>query len=137
MLWAGNNGWIGPGVEFLGLCHDDPDITVPQQIRYDACVVVQGEVKLEGALGMDEIPGGEYAVIRHVGAYADLGEAYLKLLGSWLPGSGREVAHAPCVEIYFNDPESTPVEELETDVALLLLDDDASTAQEEPIDERQ
>jgi AraC family transcriptional regulator len=60
-------------------------------------------------------------VITHFGPYAKLGETYTKLLGQWLPRSGRELHPTPCFEVYLNDPQSTEPEDLLTDIYAPLL----------------
>jgi AraC family transcriptional regulator len=67
-----------------------------------------------------EIRGGRDAVALHVGPYAELTRAYMWLLGTWLPQSGEEVADAPCVEEYLNDPRTLPPTEWRTEVWLPL-----------------
>ena len=120
MTWCAERGLLGAGNEMLGLCYDDPEITPSDRIRYDACLVTPAAVEAEGPFDLREIPEGEYAVCRHVGPYADLGRTYLDLLGRWLPASGREAVDVACVERYWNDPENTPPDELETDLCVLL-----------------
>jgi len=39
--WMGKEGFLGGGVQCLGICHDDPDVTLPEKIKYDACVTVR------------------------------------------------------------------------------------------------
>ena len=41
---------------------------------------------------MQEIPGGEYAVVTHKGPFERLPDVYAQLYGDWLPHSGREPA---------------------------------------------
>ena len=36
----GKDGWLGGDALFLGICRDDPEVTCPDQVRYDACVTV-------------------------------------------------------------------------------------------------
>ncbi|MEM7201484.1 MAG: AraC family transcriptional regulator [Planctomycetota bacterium] len=120
MQWAVPRGFLTPASEILGRCYDDPDLTAADRIRFEACVTVAADVRGEGAIAIDEIPGGTYATAFHVGPYAELGEAYLALFGRWLPASGREPRPGPCVERYLNDPDSTEPEELETEIAVLL-----------------
>ena len=43
----------------------------------------------------------------HFGPYEKLGASYTKLLGQWLPRSGRRLRATPCFEVYLNSPEST------------------------------
>jgi len=112
----GKEGLLGGGALILGLCHDDPEVTPPAKIRYDACVTVDEAFVPEGDIGVQVIPGGEYAVTTHFGPYQKLGETYTKLLGQWLPRSGRELRSTPCFEVYLNDPQSTDPEDLLTDI---------------------
>jgi len=57
----------------------------------------------------------------HHGPYERLGETYAALFGQWLPANGREPGGASCsYEIYLNDPNSTPPEELLTEVCVPL-----------------
>ena len=118
--WLAEEGLFGPGVEMLGLCHDDPGITPRDRLRYDACVTLDIDFEPRGNVRRGEIAGGEFAVARHVGPYQDLGETYSRLIGHWPPLAGRELGEPPCIEQYWNNPEDTPPEELETDVFLRL-----------------
>ncbi len=120
MGWVASEGYFGPGMEMLGLCYDDPEITSADQIRYDACVTLDADFETRGAVGRRMIAGGEFAAVRHTGPYSALGETYEQLIGHWLPASGREPAEPPCIEQYWNNPEDTPPEELETDIYLRL-----------------
>jgi AraC family transcriptional regulator len=91
------------------------------KIRYDACVTVDETFQPSGDIGVQVIPGGEYAVTTHFGPYDKLGETYTELLGQWLPRSGRELRSTPCFEVYLNDPQSTEPEDLITDIYAPLL----------------
>jgi AraC family transcriptional regulator len=105
MAWAGACG-LGGGMT-LGIVHDDPDVTPPERIRYDACLTVRREVLAEGEVGVQEVAGGDYAVATHRGPYRQLSETYARLCGEWLPSSGREPAGAPAWEHYRNAPQFT------------------------------
>jgi AraC family transcriptional regulator len=112
----GKEGLIDSKTQFIGLCHDDPEITPSDKIRYDACLTVDSHFKPEGDIGMQTISGGDYAVLTHFGPYAKLNESYKKLIGEWIPRSGRELRSSPCFEIYLNSPENTAPEDLITDI---------------------
>ena len=120
--WAGRNGLLGPGAEILGVVHDDPDITPPERLRYDAAIVVNDRVRPTGEAGIEELPAGEYAVAVHKGPYMLLGNTYARLCGEWLPASRREASNSPAFEIYRNMPHDTPPEELVTEIYIPLLD---------------
>ena len=116
----GKEGWLGGTTLFIGICHDDPAVTPQEKIRYDACVSVDERFAPAGDIGVQTIPGGEYAVATHFGPYHELGKTYAKLMGEWLPRSGRTLRSTPCFESYLNDPGSTEPEDLVTDIYVPL-----------------
>lgn len=118
--WAGPRGLFGPQTVFIGISHDDPQVTPPDRIRYDACFTVDETFVPEGEVGVQEIRGGRYAVAIHRGPYEKLGETYARLCGEWAPAHGQELSAAPCFEIYRNDPKTTPPEELIVEIHMPL-----------------
>ena len=118
--WAGQRGLMGPNMKMIGLCHDDPVVTPPDKIRYDACIVVDESVQPEGDIGVQAIPAGDYAVTMHHGPYEKLSETYAALCGQWLPQQGRELRLSACFEVYLNNPQTTKPEDLLTEVHVPL-----------------
>ena len=114
MAWAGPRGLFGPGMRMLGVVHDDPGITPPDKIRYDACMVVTRPVQPEGEVGVMELAGGKYAKILHKGPYEKLNDTYQKIYGVWLPKSGYAVRDVPGFEEYLNSPMNARPEDLLT-----------------------
>jgi len=112
----GKDGYLGGNPMMLGICHDDPEVTPPAKIRYDACLTVDDDFQPSGEIGVQTVAGGEYAMTTHTGPYSQLGRTYSEFLGQWLPRSGRQLRNSPCFEVYVNDPQSTPPEELLTDI---------------------
>ena len=45
--WAGPRGLVARGPKMIGVCYDDPEVTPPDKLRYDACLSV-GEHFREG-----------------------------------------------------------------------------------------
>jgi len=119
----GPEGRLGPGAKFIGLSHDDPDVTPADKIRYDACVTVDDDFEPAGEIGVQTVGGGAYAVTTHHGPYEKLSQTYAALCGQWVPAHDRTIRAEPSLEIYLNDPESTPPEELLTDIHLPLEGD--------------
>ena len=112
----GRQGLIGANTRFIGLSHDDPSVTAPENLRHDACITVGDDFQPSGDIGVQIVPGGDYAVLTHFGPYEKFSESYEKLLGEWLPRSGRQLSSASCFELYFNTPENTDPEDLITDI---------------------
>ena len=112
----GKKGLLGGETQFIGLCHDDPEVTPRGRVRYDACVSVDERFSPIGEIGLQVIAGGEYAMTTHFGPYNKLGRTYTRLLGQWLPRSGRQLRSCPCFEVYLNDPQGTDPKDLLTDI---------------------
>jgi AraC family transcriptional regulator len=120
MAGAGKLGLIRPGVLHIGVGHDSPDVTPANELRYDACLTVDDQFQATAELSVQELAGGEYAVVTHRGSYAGLPDAYRWIFRDWLPTSGRAVRHVPLFEIYLNDPNSTPEADLVTEIHVPL-----------------
>ncbi|MDD2237751.1 MAG: AraC family transcriptional regulator [Kiritimatiellae bacterium] len=118
--FAGPKGLLGPGVDCIGISHDDPCITPEDKLRYDACITMKAEVQPEGEAGVQTIPGGRYAIFMHKGSYDTLLETYGFIFGQWLPESGEKLRDFPSFEKYLNDPHSTPPEQLLTEIHVPL-----------------
>jgi AraC family transcriptional regulator len=116
MMFLGKEGLVGGDSQFIGICHDDPAVTPPDKVRYDACVTVGPDFQPQNDIGVQIVPGGDYAVMTHFGPYDKLGESYTWLLGQWLPRSNRALRSSPCFDVYFNTPENTEPEDLVTDL---------------------
>lgn len=116
----GKEGYLGSQSSFIGICYDDPEVTAPEKIRYDACITVDESFVPTGEISVQIIAGGEYAVTTHIGPYDKLGQTYSKLFGQWLIQSRRRFRSEPSLEFYLNDPDSTEPEDLLTDIYLPL-----------------
>jgi AraC family transcriptional regulator len=114
--WLGKEGYIGGDSMFIGICHDDPEVAPANKVRYDACVTVDSGFVPNGEIGVQTIDGGDYARSTHFGPYGQISRTYARLLGQWLPCSGRELRACPCFEVYLNSPEHTNPEDLLTDL---------------------
>jgi AraC family transcriptional regulator len=106
--WAGARGLIGPNTKFIGISHDDPDVTPADKCRYDACVTVPRGTKGSGEVNITTLPGGKYAVYHFEGQPQEIKAAYNFMYGKWMPKSGYQPVDSPCYEIYLNDPNKDP-----------------------------
>jgi AraC family transcriptional regulator len=120
LFWASQRGLVGPRMKLLGIDHDNPHVTPPDKLRYDACLATDQPVEPEGEIGTQEIPGGEYAVVTHQGPYEQLPDTYAQLYGQWLPRSGREPANRPGFQHYRTTPRETLPDDLITDIYVPL-----------------
>lgn len=118
MQWAGSRGLH----DFYGVCSDDTEVTPEDHLRFDACVVVPPAFEPDDTVAIGEIPGGTYAVGIHVGPFMRLSETYLDVIGRWFPKSGYELAPAPVLEHYLDDPAKTPEHARRTEVCVRIAD---------------
>lgn len=118
---AGRRKMYGPDRKLVAVYFDDSTVTPPHQQRSLAGLSAPEDAPAEAPPLIElRLAGGDYAVLRHLGPYAELGASYTYLLGKWLPNSGRETADRPCYEIYLNTPMDTAPKDLATDIYLPL-----------------
>ena len=79
---------------FIGIAHDNPSVTPASELRYDACVTVDGDYEPKKPVEVQTIAGGDYAVAKNcpVGKIKD---GYQYLYAKWLARSSRELRPAP------------------------------------------
>jgi AraC family transcriptional regulator len=120
--WAFQKGLFAKGCAMLGVYYDNPRTTEASKLRSAACVDIDDAFNGDAAAGITvkTIPGGRYAAGTHKGPYDRLEESYLWLFTQWLPQNGHEAADGPCYEIYLNNPQTTPPEELLTAIHIPL-----------------
>lgn len=120
LRWADERRLDPKDVMFLGICHDDPALTEPHEIRYDACVTVPGGTTVsEEGIVVREIGGMDYCSFLHCGPYDGLADAYSRVQGDWMEHP-RPLAQGPSIEVYINDPRQTPPDQLVTEICLPL-----------------
>ena len=120
LAWAGPRGLLGADTVCLGVGHDDPAMTAPEHLRYDACIVIPDGTRADGGIAIQVLPGGDHAVAVHRGPYTRLSEVYIEIMGRWLPGQGRRLGRGSPYEIYRNNPQTTPAADLLTEVRIPL-----------------
>lgn len=115
-LFSCKNLPINVDTQYIGIGYDDPKVVEPDKIRYDACVTVSEDFQPTKDVNIQEIKAGKYAVVTHVGPYTGIAKVVEELLGRLLPCNGYEFKAQPIFEIYKNDPNVTPPEQLITEI---------------------
>ena len=114
-------GQARPDMRMIGVYLDDPDIVAEDKLRSLACVSAEATTPAVAPLERRDISGGDYAVLRHRGPYAEMHKAYHWLYGEWLPRSGRQLRDAVMFEEYLNNPRDVAPSELLTDIHMPLV----------------
>ncbi|MCL6269669.1 AraC family transcriptional regulator [Sansalvadorimonas sp. 2012CJ34-2] len=117
MSFAYGNRLMNKDIRSFGISHDDPTVTSPEQLRYDACLDIDsGDLDI-GDLQKQTIPGGRYARFTHKGPYEQMTESFSAFFTQWLPESGKKLRDQPCFMEHMNrDPRRTKPENLRTEV---------------------
>jgi AraC family transcriptional regulator len=109
-----------PEAAMVAIYHDSPEVTPQAELRSDAGIVVPAGLVLPRGLNELRIPAGRYAKTTHVGPYTQLGDAWTRFMGSWLPESGHRIGTGTAYEVYRNTPMTAKPEELQTDLYLSI-----------------
>jgi AraC family transcriptional regulator len=117
---AGRAGLFREGSAMIGLYHDDPETTPPEELRSDAGITVTADMNVPGELQLQTLPAGRYARAIHRGGYEHLGDTWAQLLGEWLPAHGHRLAATPSYELYRNTPMDTSKDQLVTEIYIPL-----------------
>lgn len=121
MKWGWTKMIFGKAKTF-GLCHDDPEVTDPARVRYDACMAVaEGTtIKAKHGLTIQNLPECTCAVTEHHGPYTTLGETYAALFAHIanhkIDGRSWRLGDPPSIEQYLNDPRKAKPEDLRTEI---------------------
>lgn len=107
----------GPPV-WMGIGHDAPVTTPPEQLRFDAALVVPGPFAPEGRIGYQFLEGGPFAVTTHAGSYETLPAAYATIFPRVMALAGYQFVGLPVVEIYHTARVNVRYQLNHTDICL-------------------
>lgn len=63
--WAKKNHLLSETAIILGISHDNPETTLPENCRYDAGIVISNDYQInDDSISEDELPGGKYAIYK-------------------------------------------------------------------------
>jgi AraC family transcriptional regulator len=125
-------GLMGQVRSCIALCPDDPQGPDDPGCRYVAGFVFghdlargqgacqQPALPLGGSLAWQALAPGRYAVFLHSGPYTTLWQTWKAIYRDWVPASAERLRDAPPLEVVLNDPETTPPEQLKTEIWLPL-----------------
>ncbi|ODN43030.1 AraC family transcriptional regulator [Piscirickettsia litoralis] len=120
LSWIAENKLPVRKAGYYGIAYNDPNLTAPEDFRFDFGLVTAGRVKEENNIINKVIPAGRCARVRHLGSHDHIGDSVRALYGKWLPGSGEELRDFPCFFNYLNMITDVAEHELMTDIYLPL-----------------
>jgi AraC family transcriptional regulator len=117
LAWAVARGIETSGGS-LGIFLDNPEITSPGQCRYDACLAVPPGTRVDGDVGLRQIPGGTHAMYRCRRKTDRYARDWEDMLSRWLPVSGYLPDDRPNCELVRAGGSGLPAGRLLVDICL-------------------
>ncbi|NOU77842.1 DNA gyrase inhibitor [Paenibacillus sp. LMG 31459] len=101
--WAQAHRLLTGSAILFGIPQDNPDTTLPEHCRYDACISVPENAQADKSINYGEIPGGTYAIVTIQHTAEAVQKAWTEILPS-LYGSGHLLDYQrPVMERYTGD----------------------------------
>ncbi|RYG27131.1 AraC family transcriptional regulator [bacterium] len=113
---AGPAGLVNdPEALFVGVYHNDPSATPPEELQSDAGITVSDTMVIPDELQIGTLAGGRYAKGVHKGSYSKMGESWMAFWSTLQTTDAKPRMESP-FELYINDMETTPEDELITEL---------------------
>ncbi len=102
--WAKSKGLFSNSLVILGISHDNPRTTLPENCRYDVCIVITDDYMIaDSNISEAELPGGKYAVFPIVHTVESVQKAWNEIF-SQLTAKGHQLdVSRPVLERYSSD----------------------------------
>ncbi|MFC0213640.1 GyrI-like domain-containing protein [Paenibacillus chartarius] len=97
--WAMERNLLDESAILLGIPQDNPETTLPENCRYDACIVISRDYPIDDSICESEFHGGEYAVciVKHTAE--EMQRAWAELLSAVHHNEFR-IDNKPIIEKY-------------------------------------
>lgn len=107
----------------LAITPDNYDVVPHEQCRIDAGVVLKEgvQVELTNEVALQVLPAGRWAVFQHKGPYDTIWQSWNVAYRDWLPRSNERPRDVPPLEIYLNNINNTPPEQLRTEILIPIV----------------
>jgi AraC family transcriptional regulator len=101
--WAQAAEYSDAGARFIGVYWNNYKTTPPHECVFDACLIIPENVKEDGEVHIQTLPGGKFAVLHCEGTREQISAKRKRLFSDWLPASGFQQDDRPCFVIYYNN----------------------------------
>jgi DNA gyrase inhibitor GyrI len=86
----------------LGIPQDNPETTLPENCRYDACIVISKDYQMDDSICESELSGGKYVIYKVKHTAEDIQKAWAEFFPA-LQNSGYQIDTKPILERYTGD----------------------------------
>ena len=118
LQWAAPRGFVNENSVIIGVAWNNPHITPPGKMIYDACITVPESTEADRWVNIQSIQGGDFAV--HHCEFDDhrQEEEWMRFILNWLAQSEYQPDDRPAYSIYYNAMESPTVNRVVADLCL-------------------
>jgi AraC family transcriptional regulator len=116
--WVTEHGLDIAGLVY-GTYYNTPEEVAEEDLQYEIGFSFAGEAQQDGQVGVKEIPAHTVLAAMHQGPYTEVGPV-IHTVVEYAVKNGYDIV-GPITEIYLNDPNSTPEDELLTEVQLPVI----------------
>ncbi|RJX17762.1 MAG: AraC family transcriptional regulator [Desulforudis sp.] len=118
-LWMKENGYDSAGLPYT--MYLTSPLVPPEMLEWEVNIPIKVDQSIsfadtENTPGVKELPEREMMCTQHVGSYDTIGNTLQGLL-RFMAGYGYRL-NGPAEEVYVNDPGTTPISELVSEVRL-------------------
>lgn len=108
--WAISRDLLNDSATILGIAHDNPEVTPPNNCRYDCGIVLSETYDLEQGINETTLPGGKYAIFSLEHTAEALLKAWNEIFSTWLPDSKYQISARPVFERYTGSTVDVKIE---------------------------
>lgn len=100
--WAKENNLLSESAILLGIPQDNPETTLPENCRYDACIVISNDYQMDDSIHEGTLSGGKYVICQVKHTAEDIQKAWSELF-QLLQNSSYQMDNKPIFERYAGD----------------------------------
>lgn len=102
--WAEEKNLLAESAIILGIPQDNPEMTLPENCRYDACIVISNDYQMDDSDSIREsdLSGGKYVIWKVEHTAEEIQKAWNEIFPT-LESSGYQMDNKPIFERYTGD----------------------------------
>ncbi|RSK46937.1 AraC family transcriptional regulator [Bacillus canaveralius] len=100
--WAEEKNLLTESAIILAIPQDNPETTLPENCRYDACIVISNDYQINNSICESELSGGKYVICKVKHTAEDIQKAWAGIFPA-LQNSGYQIDNKPIFERYTGD----------------------------------
>lgn len=97
--WAESKNLLTESAVLFGIPQDPPETTLPENCRYDACIVIAEDFQIDDSICESELSGGTYAICTVKHTAEDIQIAWSEIFPA-LQSIGFQMDNKPIIERY-------------------------------------